>query len=241
MELLERADQSFQRVHCVLSSSQRSCILPGMIKPRLPGFTIVDHPLVKAKVTILRNKETRTELFRRTLHELTALLAFEATRDLEVVEIDVETPLERCRGHRLSKGLTVVPILRAGLGMAEAMLDVLPQARLGHVGIYRDEMTFEPMSYYFKAPLDLADSDVFLVDPMLATGNSAADAAAKLKAGGAVRLRLIALLGCVAGAQHFKRQHPEVPVYLAALDEKLNERAYIVPGLGDAGDRYCET
>ena len=165
MELLERADQSFQRVHCVLSSSQRSCILPGMIKPRLPGFTIVDHPLVKAKVTILRNKETPTELFRRTLHELTALLAFEATRDLEVVEIDVETPLERCKGHRLSKGLTVVPILRAGLGMAEAMLDVLPQARLGHVGIYRDETTFEPMSYYFKAPLDLADSDVFLVDP----------------------------------------------------------------------------
>ena len=241
MELPGSADQSFQGVYCVLSSSQRSCILPGMIKPRLPGFTIVDHPLVKAKVTILRNKETSTELFRRTLHELTALLAFEATRDLDVVEIDVETPLERCKGHRLSKGLTVVPILRAGLGMAEAMLDVLPQARLGHVGIYRDETTFEPMSYYFKAPRDLADSDVFLVDPMLATGNSAADAAAKLKAGGVVRLRLIALLGCVAGAQHFKRQHPEVPVYLAALDEKLNERAYIVPGLGDAGDRYCET
>jgi uracil phosphoribosyltransferase len=212
-----------------------------MIQPRLPGFTVIDHPLVKAKVTILRNKETPTELFRRTLHELTALLAFEATRDLEVAEIDIETPLERCKGHCLAKGLTVVPILRAGLGMAEAMLDVLPQARLGHVGIYRNETTFAPMNYYFKAPLDLADSDVFLVDPMLATGNSAADATAKLKAEGARRLRLIALLGCVTGAMHFSKQHPEVPVYLAALDEKLNERAYIVPGLGDAGDRYCDT
>lgn len=207
----------------------------------MPGFTIVDHPLVKAKVTILRNKDTPTELFRRTLHELTELLAFEATRDLEVAQIDIETPLERCKGHRLSKGLTIVPILRAGLGMAEAMLHVLPQARLGHVGTFRNEETFEPMGHYFKVPFDLEDSDVFLVDPMLATGNSAADAAAKLKAGGAKRIRLIALLGCVAGAKLFRRQHPEVPVFLAALDEKLNERAYIVPGLGDAGDRYCET
>jgi uracil phosphoribosyltransferase len=212
-----------------------------MIESSLLGCRIVDHPLVKSKVTILRNKETPTELFRRTLHELTALLAFEATRDLEVAEIDIETPLDRCKGHKLSRGLTVVPILRAGLGMAEAMLDVLPEARLGHVGTYRNEITFRPMSYYFKAPLDLADSDVFLVDPMLATGNSAADAAAKLKAEGARRLRLIALLGCVTGAEHFKREHPEVPIFLAALDEKLNERAYIVPGLGDAGDRYCDT
>ncbi|HEY5704327.1 MAG TPA: uracil phosphoribosyltransferase [Terrimicrobiaceae bacterium] len=212
-----------------------------MSELRLPGCTVVDHPLVKTKVTILRSKDTPTELFRRTLHELTALLAFEATRDLAVGEIDIETPLERCKGHRLSKELTIVPILRAGLGMAEAMLDVLPQARLGHVGIYRNERTFAPMSYYFKAPRDLEDSDVFLVDPMLATGNSAADAAAKLKTGGARRLRLIALLGSVTGAKLFHSQHPEVPMFLAALDEKLNDRAYIVPGLGDAGDRYCET
>ena len=212
-----------------------------MSELRLPGCTIVNHPLVKAKVAILRNKETPTELFRRTLHELTALLAFEATRDLEVDEIDIETPLERCKGHRLSNHLTVVPILRAGLGMAQAMLNVLPQAKLGHVGSFRDEKTFEAMSYYFKVPLDLENSDVFLVDPMLATGNSAADAAAQLKAGGATRLRLIAVLGCVTGARFFHTQHPEVPVFLAAVDEKLNERAYIVPGLGDAGDRYCET
>jgi uracil phosphoribosyltransferase len=225
----------------LLSSLWKSCILCEMSDSRLPSCTVVDHPLVKAKVTVLRNKETPTELFRRTLHELTALLAFEATRDLEVAEVEIETPLERCKGHRISKELTIVPILRAGLGMAEAMLHVLPQARLGHVGIYRNEKTFEPMSYYFKAPLDLNDSDVFLVDPMLATGNSAADAAAKLKAGGAKRIRLIALLGCVPGARLFHSQHPEVPIFLAALDEKLDERAYIVPGLGDAGDRYCET
>lgn len=206
-----------------------------------PGCTVVDHPLVKAKVTILRNKATPTELFRRTLHELTALLAFEATRDLGVEELEIETPIEACKGYRISKEITVVPILRAGLGMAEAMLQILPQARLGHVGTFRDEKTFEPMSYYFRTPLDLEDSDVFLVDPMLATGNSAADAAAKLKDGGARRLRLVALVGCVTGARLFCSLHPDVPVFLAALDEKLNERAYIVPGLGDAGDRYCGT
>lgn len=206
-----------------------------------PGCTVVDHPLVKAKVTVLRNKATPTELFRRTLHELTALLAFEATRDLGVEELEIETPIEACKGYRISKEITVVPILRAGLGMAEAMLQILPQARLGHVGTFRDEKTFEPMSYYFRTPLDLEDSDVFLVDPMLATGNSAADAAAKLKDGGAQRLRLVALVGCVTGARLFCSLHPDVPVFLAALDEKLNERAYIVPGLGDAGDRYCGT
>ena len=206
-----------------------------------PGCTVVEHPLVKAKVTILRNKATPTELFRRTLHELTALLAFEATRDLELGELEIETPIEACKGYRISKEITVVPILRAGLGMAEAMLQILPQARLGHVGTFRDEKTFEPMSYYFRTPLDLEDSDVFLVDPMLATGNSAADAAAKLKDGGARRLRLVALVGCVTGARLFCSLHPDVPVFLAALDEKLNERAYIVPGLGDAGDRYCGT
>jgi uracil phosphoribosyltransferase len=228
-------------IDCILFSLRRACILGDMMEPRLARCTIVDHPLIKSKLTILRNKETPTQLFRRTLREVTALLAFEATRDLELAEIDIETPLERCKGHKLSKASTIVPILRAGLGMAEAMLEVLPEARLGHVGTYRNETTFQPMSYYFKAPLDLAESDVFLVDPMLATGNSAADAAAKLKAEGARRLRLITLIGCIAGAEHFNRQHPEVPIFLAALDEKLNERAYIVPGLGDAGDRYFET
>lgn len=205
------------------------------------GCTVVDHPLVKSKVTVLRNKETSRELFRRTLRELTALVAFEATRDLPLQEIPVETPLQSCTGHKLKEKVTIVPILRAGLGMAEAMLDVLPQARVGHVGMYRDEKTFEPKSYYFKAPPDLARADVFLVDPMLATGHSSSDAATELKRCGVTRLRLVALLGAVPGVELFRSKHPDVPVFLAALDPGLNERAYIVPGLGDAGDRYFGT
>jgi uracil phosphoribosyltransferase len=212
-----------------------------MAESHVPGCLVVDHPLIRSKVTVLRDRATPCELFRRTLHELTVLVAFEATRDLPLEEIDIESPLERCRGHRLAAAVTIVPILRAGLGMAEAMLTVLPQAAVGHVGMYRDEKTFEPKSYYFKAPPDLALTDVFLVDPMLATGNSASDAATKLKACGAKRLRLVALVGCVAGAELFQRRHPDVPVFLAALDEGLNDRAYIVPGLGDAGDRYFGT
>ncbi len=212
-----------------------------MAETSVPGCVVVDHPLVKSKVAILRNKETSREVFRRTLHELTALVAFEATRDLPLVELEIQTPLESCAGHRLANPVTVVPILRAGLGMAEAMLDVLPQARIGHIGMYRDEKTFEPKSYYFKAPPDLAETEVFLVDPMLATGNSASDAATELKAFGAKHLRLMALVGCVQGAELFRRKHPDVPVFLAALDPGLNEKAYIVPGLGDAGDRYFGT
>ncbi len=212
-----------------------------MAELSVPGCLVVNHPLVKSKVAILRSKETPRELFRRTLHELTALVAFEATRDLPLVDMEVETPLESCPGHRLANPVTVVPILRAGLGMAEAMLNVLPQARIGHIGMYRDEKTFEPKSYYFKAPPDLAETEVFLVDPMLATGNSSADAATELKAFGARRLRLVALLGCVTGVKLFRQKHPDVPVFLAAMDPGLNDKAYIVPGLGDAGDRYFGT
>lgn len=212
-----------------------------MAESSIPGCTVVNHPLVKSKVTVLRNKNTPRELFRRTLHELTALVAFEATRDLPVEEIAIETPLEACVGHKLASPVTIVPILRAGLGMAQAMWDVVPQARVGHVGMYRDEKTFEPRSYYFKAPLDLAKTDVFLVDPMLATGHSSSDAATELKAQGAKRLRLVALVGCRPGLELFRSKHPDVHVYLATLDERLNEKAYIIPGLGDAGDRYFGT
>lgn len=202
---------------------------------------MVDHPLVKTKVAVLRNKETSRELFRRTLHELTTFVVIEATRELTLEEVAIETPLQPCTGHKLAKTVTIMPILRAGLGMAEAMLNVLPQARVGHVGMYRDEKTFEPKSYYYKAPPNLPDADIFLVDPMLATGQSASDAVTALKAGGAKRLKLLALVGCVTGAAHFRSKHPDVPIFLAALDDGLNERAYIVPGLGDAGDRYFGT
>ena len=212
-----------------------------MATSAISGCTVVDHPLVKSKVTVLRNKDTSRELFRRTLRELTGLVAFEATRDLPLEEVPVETPLEGCTGHKLAKKVIIVPILRAGLGMAEAMLDVLPQARVGHVGMYRDEKTFEPRSYYFKAPPDLEKAEVFLVDPMLATGNSSSDAAAELKRCGVRRLRLVALVGCLPGVKLFQEKHPDVPIFLAALDPGLNERCYIVPGLGDAGDRYFGT
>ncbi len=201
----------------------------------------MDHPLVKTKVAVLRSKETSRELFRRTLHELTTLVVIEATRDLEVVETAIETPLATCTGYKLAKTVTIMPILRAGLGMAEAMMNVLPQARVGHVGMYRDEKTFEPKHYYYKAPPNLPDADIFLVDPMLATGHSSSDAATALKAGGAKRLRLLALVGCITGVELFRHKHPDVPIFLAALDQKLDDRAYIVPGLGDAGDRYFGT
>ncbi|CAN5584788.1 uracil phosphoribosyltransferase [soil metagenome] len=212
-----------------------------MAEITLPGCTLVDHPLVKTKVTVLRNKDTSRELFRRTLRELTALLAFEATRDLQVEDVAIETPLQPITGSKLANSVTIVPILRAGLGMAEAMLDILPQARVGHVGMYRDEVTFEPKSYYFKAPPKMAEADVFLVDPMLATGNSASDAATVLKSKGVKRLRLMALVGCVPGVKLFHEKHPDVPIYLTALDPGLNDQCYIVPGLGDAGDRYFGT
>jgi uracil phosphoribosyltransferase len=206
-----------------------------------PGCQVVDHPLVRTKVAVLRARETPRESFRRTLRELTALVAFEATRDLAVREVEVETPLAVCPGHILASEIVVVPILRAGLGMAEALLDVLPQARVGHVGMYRDEKTFEPRSYYFKAPPDLDRAEVFLVDPMLATGQSASDAATELKRCGVKNLRLMALVGCRPGVELFRKNHPDVSIFLAALDPGLNERAYIVPGLGDAGDRYFGT
>ncbi len=205
------------------------------------GCTVVDHPLVKAKVAVLRNKETSREVFRRTLKELTTFVVIEATKDLRVRETAIETPLERCTGHCLADKVTIVPILRAGLGMAEAMLDVLPQARVGHVGMYRDELTFEPKSYYYKTPPNLAESEIFLVDPMLATGHSASDAAGALKTGGARRIKLVALVGCLPGVAFFRSRHPDIEVFVAALDERLNDRAYIVPGLGDAGDRYFGT
>ncbi|MEX1120082.1 MAG: uracil phosphoribosyltransferase [Terrimicrobiaceae bacterium] len=209
---------------------------------RLPSnIHLVSHPLIQTKVATLRDKTTGTELFRRTLGELAVLVAYEATRHLPVEEHIIETPLGECGGHRLATSVTLVPILRAGLGMAEAILRILPSANVGHVGMARNEHTFLPESYFFKAPPDLATSEVFLVDPMLATGNSSADAADELKAKGATKISLIALVGCQPGAELFLERHPDIPVFLAVLDPSLNEKAYIVPGLGDAGDRYFGT
>jgi len=202
--------------------------------------TVVEHPLIKIGVSVLRDRETPVEEFRRCLRHLSILVAIEALRGIETSSRTVETPLATCEGFTAARPTVIFPILRAGLGMAEALLTLLPAARVGHVGLYRDEETFEPKSYYFKTP-PIENADVFLVDPMLATGQSAADAVDKLKSSGAQRLRMLALIGSKPGVEHFHERHPDVPIFLAALDSSLNEKAYIVPGLGDAGDRYFGT
>ena len=196
--------------------------------------------MVKVGISRLRNWETPLGEFRRTLRELAVIVGVEAARDLKLREFALQSPLAPCTGHELARPLVIIPILRAGLGMAEALLQVFPDARVGHVGLYRNEDTFEPQSYYFKTP-PLGKSDIFLVDPMLATGRSAADAVDKLKVAGAKSLRVLALIGARPGVEHFCSHHPDVPVILAALDEELNDKAYIIPGLGDAGDRYFGT
>ncbi len=206
----------------------------------ISGCKVVDHSMVKVGISRLRNRETSLVDFRRALRELAVIVGVEASRDLAVREIPLQTPLTPCAGHELARPLVIIPILRAGLGMAEALLQVFPEARVGHVGLYRDEDTFEPQSYYFKTP-PLKDSDILLVDPMLATGQSAADAVDKLKSAGAKSLRMLALIGARPGVELFQTRHPDVPVFLAALDAGLNDKAYIVPGLGDAGDRYFGT
>lgn len=196
--------------------------------------------MVRVGVSRLRNRETSLGDFRRALRELAVVVGVEASRDLKLKEVPLQSPLSSCTGHELARPLVIIPILRAGLGMAEALLQVFPEARVGHVGLYRDEETFEPQSYYFKTP-PLEDSDIFLVDPMLATGQSAADAVDKLKAAGAKNLRMLALIGARPGVELFQSRHPDVPIFLAAIDAELNDKAYIVPGLGDAGDRYFGT
>ena len=206
----------------------------------ISGCQVVEHSMVKVGVSRLRNRETSLGDFRRALRELAVIVGIAASRDLELREFPLQTPLAPCAGHELARPLVIIPILRAGLGMAEALLHVFPEARVGHVGLYRDEDTFQPQSYYFKTP-PLVESDIFLVDPMLATGQSAADAVDKLKGAGAKSLRVLSLIGARPGVELFCARHPDVPVFLAALDAELNDKAYIVPGLGDAGDRYFGT
>jgi len=205
-------------------------------------LTVVSHPLVQHKMALLRNQETPTREFRKLVGELATLLAYEATRDLEVEPVPVTTPLEKMYGHRIPKDTVVlVPILRAGLGMVDPIAELFPNAGVGHVGLYRNEETLQPVSYYYKIP-PFGPKKVHLVlDPMLATGGSASAAVAKLKESGAKRLRLIALVVAPAGADRMSRDHPDVPIFAAALDRELNAHGYILPGLGDAGDRLFGT
>lgn len=207
-----------------------------------PSLTVLDHPLVQHKVTLLRDESTSVSKFRSLAHEITMLMAYEALRDLTTEEVPVTTPVETTTGHKLAgKKLAIVGILRAGLAMVDGMLPLVPSARVGHLGMYRDPDTKMPVWYYAKLPHLIAERDVVLVDPMLATGGSAVAAIDKLKEEGATRIRLLCLLGAPEGVAAVHGPHPDVPITLAALDSHLNEHAYIVPGLGDAGDRIYGT
>lgn len=202
---------------------------------------VVNHPLIKEKMTHLRDKKTAPRNFRRLLDEIAQLLLFEVTRDLPIREVPVTTPIAETTGYALDiTGITVVPILRAGLGFLDAVLDLIPEARVGHIGLTRDEETLEPIRYYCKIPKD-KDAEIILIDPMLATGGSAAAALSMLKADGYKHFRFMCLVAAPEGVELVNKLHPDVPIYTAALDDHLNEHGYIVPGLGDAGDRVFGT
>jgi len=204
-------------------------------------ITTIDHPLVAVGLSMLRDKTTTPELFRRHLQEVAVLLFAEASRSWKTVALDVETPLASCAGVVLAKPIVLVPILRAGLGMLDGIIRVVPEASIGHIGLYRDAETLRPVSYYDRLPVNLAAAEVLLLDPMLATGHSACEAASMLKAQGARSIQFLCVLACPPGVQQFHGQHPDVPIIAAAVDPELNDSGYIVPGLGDAGDRYFGT
>ncbi len=208
----------------------------------MQGVTVVDHPLVQHKLTIMRNKDTSTAGFRRLLREISLLLGYEVTRNLELTTTRIETPMENMDAPILEgKKLVFASVLRAGNGLLEGLLDLVPAARVAHIGLYRDHDTLEAIEYFFKAPSDLADRLVIVVDPMLATANSAIAAIDKLKARGATNIRFLCLLAAPEGIERFTSAHPDVPVYTASIDRQLNEKGYIMPGLGDAGDRMYGT
>ena len=203
---------------------------------------VIDHPLIQHKLAVLRNKETPVKEFRELINEISGLMCYEATRNLPTVEVDVETPLMTAKCRMLAgKKLAIVPILRAGLGMVDAMVDLIPSAKIGHIGLYRHPETHKPVEYYCKLPDDIGNRQVFVVDPMLATGGSAIAAIDFLKEHGCKHIIMMNILGCPEGVAAVQAAHPDVEMYLAAMDEKLNDHAYILPGLGDAGDRIFGT
>jgi uracil phosphoribosyltransferase len=203
---------------------------------------LIDHPLVQHKLTLMRRKDTSTKSFRELVHELSALLAYEITRDMPMHEIEIETPLETMKSRVIDgKKIVLASILRAGNGFLDGMLQVIPGARVGHVGLYRDPTTLQAVEYYFKMPSGMADRDVIVLDPMLATGNSAVAAVDRLKQTQPRSIRFVCLVTCPQGVKTFHDAHPDVPIYTPAVDRGLNEHGYIVPGLGDAGDRIFGT
>lgn len=210
--------------------------------PVRPTVHVIDHPLVQHKLTIMRERETSTAGFRLLLREVARLLCYEATRDLELELVDIETPIQPMRAPRLTgKKLVFAPILRAGEGLLDGMLDLVPSARVAHIGLYRDPKTLSAVEYYFKAPEGMGERRVIVLDPMLATANSAIAAIDRLKEAGATDLKFVCLLAAPEGVDNLTGHHPDVPITTAAIDERLNEHGYIIPGLGDAGDRMFGT
>lgn len=204
--------------------------------------TQINHPLILHKLAIIRDKKTGSKDFRELVEEVSMLMAYEVTRDLGTEEVEIETPICKTKCKMLSgKKVAIVPILRAGLGMVDGMLKLIPAAKVGHIGLYRDEETLQPVEYFCKMPQDIAERDIIVVDPMLATGGSAADALTMLKKRGAKNLRLMCLISSPEGIDFVQKAHPDVDIYVAGIDERLNEHGYIVPGLGDAGDRLFGT
>lgn len=203
---------------------------------------VIDHPMIQHKLTLMRQKETGAKDFRQLLEEISLLMGYEVTRELPTEEIEIETPVAKMTAKRIAgKKIAIVPILRAGLGMVDGLLTLVPVAKVGHIGLYRDPETHLPVEYYFKMPPDIAERQIIVVDPMLATGGSASDAIASLKKRGCKDIKLMCLVGAPEGAEKVMADHPDVDIYIAAMDEKLNDHKYIVPGLGDAGDRLFGT
>jgi len=213
-----------------------------MAHPTLPNLTVLDHPLIQHKLSLLRDRRTSTRDFKQLVNEIAMLMMYEVTADLPTEPVEIETPIETTVGRAVSdKKLTLVPILRAGLGMVDGISQLLPTARVGHIGLYRDHDSLQPISYYAKLPADEGERDYFVLDPMLATGGSATAAVTTLKTAGARRIRFLCLVAAPEGVRRMLDGHPDVPIFSAALDRGLNHKGYIVPGLGDAGDRLFGT
>lgn len=203
---------------------------------------MMDHPLIEHKISYIRSKDVGTKEFREVIGEIAQLMCYEATRDLKMKEVEIETPVARTTGRVLDgKKLAIVPILRAGIGMVDGMLSLIPAAKVGHIGLYRDPETLEPVEYYCKLPSDCEERQVFVVDPMLATGGSSAAAVSMLKEKGVKNIRFLCIIAAPEGVERMREEHPDVALYIGALDERLNDHGYIVPGLGDAGDRIFGT
>lgn len=203
---------------------------------------VFDHPLIQHKLSILRDEKTSVKEFREIVSEIAMLMCYESTRDLPLEEVEVQTPVAVAKCRRIAgKKLAIVPILRAGLGMVDGMVSMMPNVKVGHIGLFRDPETLEPVKYYFKMPADICERDVIVVDPMLATGGSASAAITFLKEAGAQHIKLMSIIGAPEGAARMQKDHPDVDIFVAALDDHLNDHGYIVPGLGDAGDRIFGT